>query len=96
MIAACDVASKMMEGAAGESLVQEMHDEAIAFRRAMLHVREDLGRDDWWFNVWQPDKLERSSARAMRQRRWWPSARSGTCSPMGIGTGSMGWSKTTY
>jgi len=60
VIAACDVASKMMEGAAGESLVQEMHDEAIAFRRAMLHVREDLGRDDWWFSVWQPDKLERA------------------------------------
>jgi arginine decarboxylase len=63
VIAACDVASKMMEGAAGESLVQEMHDEAIAFRRAMLHVREDLGRDDWWFSVWQPDKLERSLAK---------------------------------
>ncbi|RRU14296.1 Orn/Lys/Arg decarboxylase N-terminal domain-containing protein [Stenotrophomonas sp. 278] len=63
VIAACDVASKMMEGAAGESLVQEMHDEAIAFRRAMLHVRDDLGRDDWWFSVWQPDKLERSLAK---------------------------------
>ncbi|MFI8716636.1 Orn/Lys/Arg decarboxylase N-terminal domain-containing protein [Stenotrophomonas sp. NPDC077464] len=63
VIAACDVASKMMEGAAGESLVQEMHDEAIAFRRAMLHVREDLGRDDWWFSVWQPDKLERTLAK---------------------------------
>ncbi len=63
VIAACDVASKMMEGAAGESLVQEMHDEAIAFRRAMLHVRDDLGRDDWWFSVWQSDKLERSLAK---------------------------------
>ncbi len=63
VIAACDVASKMMEGPAGESLVQEMHDEAIAFRRAMLHVRDDLGRDDWWFSVWQPDKLERSLAK---------------------------------
>ncbi len=55
VIAACDVASKMMEGDAGRSLVQEMHDEAIAFRRAMLHVRDDLGRDDWWFSVWQPN-----------------------------------------
>ncbi len=63
VIAACDVASKMMEGPAGESLVQEMHDEAIAFRRAMLHVREDLDREDWWFSVWQPDKLERSLAK---------------------------------
>lgn len=60
VIAACDVASKMMEGDAGRSLVQEMHDEAIAFRRAMLHVRDDLGRDDWWFSVWQPTQVERS------------------------------------
>ena len=63
IIAACDVASKMMEGEAGRSLVQEMQDEAIAFRRAMLHVSEDLGRDDWWFKVWQPDGVERTLAK---------------------------------
>ena len=63
IIAACDVASKMMEGDAGKSLVQEMHDEAVAFRRAMLHVSEDLGRDDWWFKVWQPDGVERTLAK---------------------------------
>ena len=57
VIASCDVASKMMEGPAGQSLVQEMHDEAIAFRRAMLHVETELGRDDWWFRVWQPDRV---------------------------------------
>ncbi|KRG39714.1 lysine decarboxylase [Stenotrophomonas panacihumi] len=60
IIASCDVASKMMEGESGRSLVQEMHDEAIAFRRAMLHVQDDLGRDDWWFRVWQPDAVARS------------------------------------
>jgi arginine decarboxylase len=60
IIAACDVASRMMTGSAGQSLVQETHDEAIAFRHAMLHVREDLGRDDWWFSVWQPSDVERS------------------------------------
>ena len=60
VIAACDVASKMMEGEAGRSLVQEMHDEASAFRRAMLHVRDDLGRNDWWFRVWQPSSVERA------------------------------------
>lgn len=63
IIASCDVASKMMEGDAGKSLVQEMHDEAVAFRRAMLHVSEDLGRDDWWFKVWQPDGVERTLAK---------------------------------
>ncbi len=64
IIAACDVASKMMEGEAGRSLVQEMHDEAVTFRRAMLHVSQDLGRDDWWFKVWQPDGVERSIGQA--------------------------------
>ncbi len=63
IIASCDVASKMMEGEAGQSLVQEMHDEAVAFRRAMLHVSHDLGRDDWWFKVWQPDGVERALGR---------------------------------
>ncbi|WP_282271759.1 Orn/Lys/Arg decarboxylase N-terminal domain-containing protein [Stenotrophomonas sp. PS02298] len=63
IIASCDVASKMMEGDAGKSLVQEMHNEAVAFRRAMLHVSEDLGRDDWWFKVWQPDGVERTLAK---------------------------------
>lgn len=60
VIAACDIASKMMAGDAGRSLVQEMHDEATAFRRAMLHVRSDLGRGDWWYSVWQPTEVERS------------------------------------
>ena len=60
VIASCDIASRMMAGDAGRSLVQEMHDEATAFRRAMLHVRNDLGRDNWWFSVWQPTDVERS------------------------------------
>ncbi|MBS0431853.1 MAG: lysine decarboxylase [Proteobacteria bacterium] len=67
IIASCDVASKMMEGEAGKSLVQEMHDEAITFRRAMLHVGEDLGRDEWWFKVWQPDSVERTLAKGDRK-----------------------------
>lgn len=62
VIASCDVASKMMEGEAGYSLVQEMHDEAIAFRRTMLHVREDIGRDEWWFRVWQSPEVESTLA----------------------------------
>ena len=57
VIAACDVASKMMEGAAGASLVQEMHDESLAFRRAMLQIESDLDKKDWWFKVWQPDPV---------------------------------------
>ena len=94
VIAACDVASKMMEGDAGRSLVQEMHDEAIAFRRAMLHVRDDLDRDDWWFSVWQPTQVERSLDKGDTRHRWWPSARSGTCGRTRTGTASRTWLTT--
>ena len=44
VIAACDIASKMMEGKARVSLVQEMHDESLAFRRAMLQIESDLDK----------------------------------------------------
>jgi arginine decarboxylase len=56
IIASLDVASAMMEQPAGQSLVQETIDEAMAFRQAMRDVREQLG-DDWWFGVWQPDSI---------------------------------------
>lgn len=57
IIASCDVASKMMEGRAGRSMIEQMHKEAIAFRRAVLHVGDGLKKGDWWFQVWQPDAL---------------------------------------
>jgi len=57
VIASCDIASRMMEGRAGRSLIEQMHKEAIAFRRAMLHVGDSLKKSDWWFQVWQPDAL---------------------------------------
>ncbi|MEG0044897.1 MAG: Orn/Lys/Arg decarboxylase N-terminal domain-containing protein [Comamonas sp.] len=64
VIAACDIASKMMEGKAGESLVQEMHDESLAFRRAMLQIESDLDKKDWWFKVWQPEVVAKNLQKA--------------------------------
>ncbi len=57
IIASCDIASKMMEGRTGRSLIEQMHKEAIAFRRAVLHVGDSMKKGDWWFQVWQPDQL---------------------------------------
>ncbi|MCF1708257.1 lysine decarboxylase [Tabrizicola sp. J26] len=56
IIASLDVAAAMMEQPAGQSLVQETHDEALAFRHAMQSVRGQIG-GSWWFDVWQPDGL---------------------------------------
>ncbi|TDQ82074.1 arginine decarboxylase [Dongia mobilis] len=58
IIASCDVASAMMEGPAGRSLVEETHEEARGFRAAMADVRRGLGARDWWFSVWQPDGID--------------------------------------
>jgi arginine decarboxylase len=65
ILGSCDVAAAMMEQPAGRAIVQEMIDEALAFRRAMTRAREQLGqleqRDQvgasWWFDVWQPERM---------------------------------------
>ena len=57
IIASLDVASAMMEGPAGRSLVQETFDEALSFRRALANLRQNLAGDDWWFSIWQPEQV---------------------------------------
>lgn len=62
IIASLDVASAMMEGPAGRSLIQETFDEALSFRRALANLRKNLAADDWWFSIWQPPQPEGSEA----------------------------------
>lgn len=57
ILASLDVSSAMMEGPAGRSLLQEMFDEALSFRRALANLREHLAADDWWFSIWQPPQV---------------------------------------
>ncbi|MBH3427451.1 arginine/lysine/ornithine decarboxylase [Pseudomonas alkylphenolica] len=58
ILASLDVSSAMMEGPAGRSLLQEMFDEALSFRRAMANLRQHIAADDWWFSIWQPPQVE--------------------------------------
>jgi arginine decarboxylase len=58
ILASLDVASAMMEGQAGRSLIQETFDEALSFRRALANLRQNLSPDDWWFTIWQPPEAE--------------------------------------
>ena len=58
IIASLDVSSAMMEGAAGRSIVQETHDEAMNFRHALAAIGKRFKSADWWFKVWQPDGLD--------------------------------------
>ncbi|GGJ88185.1 Orn/Lys/Arg decarboxylase N-terminal domain-containing protein [Pseudomonas matsuisoli] len=54
ILASLDVASAMMEGPAGRSLIQETFDEALSFRRALANLGSSFAADDWWFSIWQP------------------------------------------
>lgn len=58
ILASLDVASAMMEGPAGRSLIQETFDEALSFRRALNNLRQHLAAEDWWFSIWQPPFAE--------------------------------------
>ncbi|MDR1227882.1 MAG: arginine/lysine/ornithine decarboxylase [Azoarcus sp.] len=58
IIASCDVAAAMMEAPGGTALVNESLAEAIEFRRAMRKVGGDYGGEDWWFQVWGPERLD--------------------------------------
>ncbi len=53
VIASCDVATRMMSGKSGPSLIEDIHSEAMAFRHAMSRVSNE--QEGWWFDVWQPD-----------------------------------------
>lgn len=56
IIASIDVATGMMAGEPGRSLVQETLDEALSFRLAMQQTAERLDEDEWWFDVWEPEQ----------------------------------------
>ena len=60
IIASCDVAAAMMEPPGGTALVEESIREAMDFRRAMRKVEDEYGANDWWFQVWGPDRLASS------------------------------------
>jgi arginine decarboxylase len=62
MIACLDVASSMMDGTGGRTLVNEAIREAIHFRKRVLAIGHELARDTnssapWFFGVWQPDEV---------------------------------------
>lgn len=56
IIASIDVATGMMAGAPGRSLVEETLDEALSFRRAMQQTADRMHEDEWWFDVWEPEQ----------------------------------------
>ena len=55
IIASCDVAARMMRGAAGRNLVDETLREAADFRASIARLgAESAVARDWWFRLWEP------------------------------------------
>lgn len=55
IIASCDVAARMMRGAAGRNLVDETLREAADFRGGIARLgAESAAAGDWWFRLWEP------------------------------------------
>jgi len=55
IVASLDVATRMMEGAAGRTLVDDAVDEAVSFRQEMTDVGRRMAVGGaWWFSVFQP------------------------------------------
>jgi arginine decarboxylase len=62
MVACLDVATAMMDGSGGFTLVEESIREAIHFRKRIVRLGHELaegssGRPPWFFGVWQPEEI---------------------------------------
>ena len=63
LIVSNDVTAAMMDGPGGLALTTESIDEAIAFRQTMGRVhRQFVEEGDWFFNTWNPERLEDADA----------------------------------
>jgi arginine decarboxylase len=60
LIASNDVAAAMMDGPAGQSLTQEVIDEAVACRLATARARQEIlgkNKNDWFFAPWNAEEV---------------------------------------
>ena len=66
IIVSNDVTAAMMDGPGGPALTSESIEEAIAFRQTMGRVfRQFTENGDWFFDTWNPERLEDADARAL-------------------------------
>jgi arginine decarboxylase len=58
LIASNDVAAAMMDGPGGQTLTQDVIDEAVACRLAIARVRQEfVARKDWFFAPWNAEQV---------------------------------------
>ncbi|MGE5340003.1 MAG: Orn/Lys/Arg decarboxylase N-terminal domain-containing protein [Candidatus Omnitrophota bacterium] len=72
MIASLDVATKMMADN-GEIILEDILIEAIQLRKKVAAIFNGLKENDWFFHMWQPEKLgvsDVSMAELLDQKTW--------------------------
>ncbi len=56
IIASNDISAAMMDGAKGKALTEDSIREAVSFRKTVARLKAEYQeKNDWFFNVWQPD-----------------------------------------
>lgn len=56
IIATNDISAAMMDGAGGKNLTDLSIREAVSFRKTVSRVNAEFAaKNDWFFNIWQPD-----------------------------------------
>lgn len=59
LLASLDVSAKMMEGDSGRCIMGEIIEDAIGFRKVLSRIhRKQADSGSWFFNAWQPDKID--------------------------------------
>ena len=55
IVASAEIAAAMMEGNEGKRLISDSIDRALLFRKEIKRLNKEA--KDWFFDVWQPDKI---------------------------------------
>ncbi len=59
IIASNDISAAMMAGAGGKALTDDSIKEAVSFRRTVARLNAEYkAKNDWFFNVWQPETVQ--------------------------------------
>ncbi len=65
MFASLDVAAKMMAGSSGQRIMDNILRQAIQFRQKMAEIGSQMPSKDWWFRVWQPERIGQKAFEAV-------------------------------
>ncbi len=69
VVASCEISAAMMRGKAGRNLMQQAIERAIDFRKEVARLNREA--DDWFFNVWQPENIDKVECWSLNAEDKW-------------------------